>query len=65
VERWLRAGAGVDGVIGWAIGRTIWWEPLRVYFAGSGEGEEDAVTRIAANYRHFLDVDESAMAPRV
>jgi myo-inositol catabolism protein IolC len=65
VDRWLRAGAGVKGVVGWAIGRTIWWEPLRVYFAGSGEGEEDAVTRIAANYRHFLDVDESAIAPRV
>jgi myo-inositol catabolism protein IolC len=64
VERWLRAGAGVRGVAGWAIGRTIWWEPLRVYFAGSGEGEEDAVTRIAANYRHFVDVDESAIAPR-
>lgn len=60
VDRWLRAGAGVLGVIGFAIGRTIWWDPLRSYFAGSGEDE--AVARIAANYRRFVDVDTSAMA---
>ena len=64
VERWLRAGAGVNGVVGWAIGRTIWWEPLRAYFAGAADGEEETVTRIAANYRHFVDVDESAVARR-
>jgi myo-inositol catabolism protein IolC len=64
VDRWLRAGAGVPGVVGWAIGRTIWWDPLRAYFAGSVEGEEEAVTRIASNYRHFVDVDGSATARR-
>jgi myo-inositol catabolism protein IolC len=64
VERWLHAGAGVDGVVGWAIGRTIWWDPLRAYFAGSEEEEEEAVTRIAANYRHFVDVAESAITRR-
>jgi myo-inositol catabolism protein IolC len=64
VERWLRAGAGVGGVVGWAIGRTIWWDPLRAFFAGADATEEEAVTRIAANYRHFVDVDESAVARR-
>jgi myo-inositol catabolism protein IolC len=64
VERWLRAGAGVSGVIGWAIGRTIWWDPLRAYFADTDSGEEQAVTQIAANYRYFVDVDESAVAHR-
>ena len=64
VERWLRAGAGVDGVVGWAIGRTIWWDPLRAFFAGADADEEGAVTRIAANYRHFVDVDGSAASRR-
>ena len=64
VERWLRAGAGVSGVVGWAIGRTIWWDPLRVYFADADSGEEGAVSRIAANYRRFVNVDESAVARR-
>jgi len=64
VERWLRAGAGVPGVVGWAIGRTIWWDPLRAYFAGADSSEDEAVDRIAANYRHFVDVDESAVARR-
>jgi myo-inositol catabolism protein IolC len=64
VDRWLRAGAGVAGVVGWAIGRTIWWDPLRAFFEHADADEEEAVTRIAANYRHFVDVDESAVARR-
>jgi len=64
VERWLRAGAGVAGVVGWAIGRTIWWDPLRAYFAGVNSSEEVGVSLIAANYRHFVDIDESAVARR-
>ena len=64
VERWLRAGANVPGVVGWAIGRTIWWDPLRAYFAGVDSSEEVAVSLIAANYRHFVDIDESAVARR-
>jgi len=64
VERWLRAGAGISGVVGWAIGRTIWWDPLRAYFAGADSSEDEAVDRIAANYRYFVDVDESAVARR-
>ncbi len=62
VDRWLRAGAGVAGVVGWAIGRTIWWDPLRAFFERADADEEEAVTRIAANYRHFVDVDGSAVA---
>jgi myo-inositol catabolism protein IolC len=59
VDRWLRASAGVDGVVGFAIGRTIWWDPLTAYFAGSSEAE--TVTRIAANYRRFVDVSATAI----
>lgn len=60
VDRWVRAGAGVAGVVGWAIGRTIWWDPLRTFFERADE--EEAVKRIAERYRHFVDVDGSAVA---
>lgn len=62
VDRWLRAGAGVVGVVGWAIGRTIWWDPLRAFFERADADEEEAVKRIAEQYRHFVDVDGSAVA---
>lgn len=62
VDRWLRAGAGVDGVVGWAIGRTIWWDPLRAFFDDANADDEEAVARIAEHYRHFVDVDGSAVA---
>ena len=34
VERWLRAAAGVPGFDGFAIGRSIWWDPVRAYMDG-------------------------------
>jgi myo-inositol catabolism protein IolC len=55
VERWLRAGAGVEGYIGFAIGRTIWWDALGGYLDGSTDRKE-AAGRIAENYRHMIDV---------
>jgi myo-inositol catabolism protein IolC len=62
VERWVRAGAGVDGVVGFAIGRTIWWDPLRAHFDDASQ--EEAVKLIAANYRRFVDIDDSVIAGR-
>jgi myo-inositol catabolism protein IolC len=53
VERWLRAGAGVPGYVGFAIGRTIWWDPLAGYLNGSLERGE-AAARIAATYRRMI-----------
>jgi myo-inositol catabolism protein IolC len=57
VEEWLRAGAGVPGYIGFAIGRTIWWDQLKGYLDGSLPRDE-AAKQIAANFRHFIDVYE-------
>jgi myo-inositol catabolism protein IolC len=55
VERWLRAGASVSGYVGFAIGRTIWWDPLAGYLDGKLERQQ-AAGRIAANYRRMIDV---------
>jgi myo-inositol catabolism protein IolC len=58
VEDWLRQGSGVPGYVGFAIGRTIWWDQLKGYLDGSLPRDE-AAKQIAANYRHFIDVYEA------
>jgi myo-inositol catabolism protein IolC len=59
VIHWLETGAGVPGYIGFAIGRTIWSDPLKAYVDGEAP-REDAAEGIAANYRKMIDVYTSA-----
>ena len=64
VDEWLRAGAGLPGYIGFAIGRSIFSESVKAYAADpEGFDREGAVARIADNYRRFIDVYEGAPAP--
>jgi myo-inositol catabolism protein IolC len=55
VDHWLKMGSGVPGYIGFAIGRSIWWDPLKAFVDGN-LGREEAGKQIAANYRRFIDV---------
>jgi myo-inositol catabolism protein IolC len=57
VEQWLRQAAPVEGFIGFAIGRSIWWDPLKA-FLGKELEREAAATQIAENYLHFVRVYE-------
>jgi myo-inositol catabolism protein IolC len=57
VDHWLRTGSGVPGYVGFAIGRSIWWDPLRAFVDGTSPREE-AVARISSAYRRFIDVYE-------
>jgi 5-dehydro-2-deoxygluconokinase len=59
VDHWLRQGATVPGYVGFAIGRTIWWDSLKGYLDESLSREEAAAT-ISQNYRRFIDVYEEA-----
>ncbi len=59
VEHWLRTGAGVDGYLGFAIGRTIWWDQLKGYLDGS-LSRDDAASQISANYRRAIAVYNGA-----
>ncbi len=59
VEHWLRQGAAVEGYIGFAIGRTIWWDALSGYLDGSLPREE-AAGQISENYRRNIEVYEAA-----
>ena len=59
VDEWLRAGATVDGYVGFAIGRSIWWDALKAFLDGSLERER-AAEQIAENYLRFVKVYEEA-----
>ena len=64
VDEWLRAGAGVEGYIGFAIGRSIFAESVKAYAADpDGFDREAAVEKIARNYLRFIEVYEGAPAP--
>jgi len=55
VDAWLRAARGVPGYQGFAIGRSIWWNPLK-FFVDGAMPRDEAVTQIANNYRRFVAV---------
>ena len=57
VEHWLEQASPVDGFIGFAIGRSIWWDALKGFLAGD-IAREDAAEQIASNYLHFVRVYE-------
>jgi len=64
VDQWLRAGAGLDGYIGFAIGRSIFGESVKAYAADpEGYDHEAAVDKIARNYLRFIEVYEGAPTP--
>ncbi len=59
VNEWLRAGSGLPGYVGFAIGRSIFGESVKALAAGEGERAAHAQA-IADLYRGFIDVYESA-----
>jgi len=59
VREWLMTAAGVPGFIGFAVGRTIFWEPLVNWRAGKMT-RDAAAAEIARRYREFVDIFESA-----
>jgi myo-inositol catabolism protein IolC len=64
VDQWLRAGSGLEGYIGFAIGRSIFGESVKAYAADpEGFDRDAAVDRIARNYLRFIEVYEGAPAP--
>jgi len=59
VHEWLATAARVRGFIGFAVGRTDFWDALVNYRAGKIT-REDAVARIALRYENFVDIFEKA-----
>jgi myo-inositol catabolism protein IolC len=64
VDQWLRAAAPVEGFVGFAIGRSIWWDALKGFLDGSLD-REAAAQQIADKYLRFIgvyDEQEAAVA---
>jgi myo-inositol catabolism protein IolC len=60
VDQWLQAAAPVEGFIGFAIGRSIWWDPLKAFLDGADRAEQ--AEKIADNYLRFIKVYDDAEA---
>lgn len=63
VLEWLTTAASVPGFIGFAVGRTDFWQPL-VDWRDKTISRETAVDRMARRYREFVDAFEAASAAR-
>jgi 5-dehydro-2-deoxygluconokinase len=59
VREWLATAAGVPGFIGFAVGRTTFWDPL-VDYRAKKVTREAAVAEIARRYREWVDIFEKA-----
>ena len=57
VHEWLKTAATVPGFIGFAVGRTSFWDPL-VAWRAKEITREDAVNDIVHRYREFVDTFE-------
>ena len=55
VRDWLATAAHVPGFIGFAVGRTVFWDVLVAWRAKTATREQ-AVARIAGRYREFVDL---------
>jgi myo-inositol catabolism protein IolC len=62
VRRWLRVAAGVQGFIGFAVGRTTFWDPL-IQWLGGVISRDAAVDTIAQRYREFVAIFEESRVP--
>jgi myo-inositol catabolism protein IolC len=61
VDHWLRVAAPVEGFVGFAIGRSIWWDALKGFLDGSLE-REAAAQQVADKYLRFIEVYEEQQA---
>jgi myo-inositol catabolism protein IolC len=59
VREWLTIAATVEGFIGFAVGRTSFWDPL-INMRARKITREDAVAQIAGRYREFVDIFDKA-----
>jgi 5-dehydro-2-deoxygluconokinase len=57
VHEWLATAAAVPGFIGFAVGRTSFWDPL-VAWRAKKITREEAVSKIMRRYRQFVDTFE-------
>src|SRR5215469_16055157 len=62
VEQWLKTAASVAGFIGFAVGRTSFWQPL-LDVEAKRISQEEAATQIAHNFEAWIRLFEEARTP--
>ncbi len=62
VVHWLKTAASVPGFLGFAVGRTSFWQPLLDVEANRISTEE-AATRIAHHFEAWIRLFEEARSP--
>jgi myo-inositol catabolism protein IolC len=58
VEEWIAAGAKVEGIIGFAVGRTVFWQPI--VDLKENKDESKAIAKISENFIRFYRVFKNA-----
>jgi myo-inositol catabolism protein IolC len=61
IDRWFSAAAGTRSAAGFAIGRSVLWEPATAYLAGTTDTAQ-AVSTIATNYLRLVEAWRAATA---
>jgi myo-inositol catabolism protein IolC len=62
VVRWLKTAARVLGFIGFAVGRTSFWQPL-LDVEAKRISQEEAAAHIAHNFESWIRLFEEARSP--
>lgn len=62
MREWLAVAASVPGFIGFAVGRTSFWEPLTKWRAKRATRDE-AVSQIAQRYQEWAKIFDQHTVP--
>jgi 5-dehydro-2-deoxygluconokinase len=54
-EEWLEVGPKLEGVIGFAVGRTIFWDALEKFYKGE-IGKAEVIQTVSENFQKFYKV---------
>jgi 5-dehydro-2-deoxygluconokinase len=54
IQRWFAAAGASPTAVGFAIGRSVFWEPSTAFLVGSSNAAE-AAAHICANYLQLVD----------
>ena len=55
VDEWLKVGSQVQGVVGFAVGRTVFWQSI-VDFKNGSKTRDDAIDTINKNFTNFYKI---------
>jgi myo-inositol catabolism protein IolC len=63
VVEWLKVAASVEGFLGFAVGRTTFWDPVAAFESGKATRQE-AADQIAAHFVDWVRIFEDARKER-